>query len=274
MTLNIEEIDHYNKLKSLFDNRNYNVSTLIKEDCLKEVLKENITYPNFYKPSIVLDRNENIRGYEALIGMSYDYAIRFLFAHKEDKKIDKALFDSIGFQMESDKKRLLNNFDNLYKNNKIKAIIDLSFKLSLNETEFRSGEKLEFKNYPKEKLNHVYKEIEEVLKLSLNLVKEDFKHINYNPVFGNNRLKADGDIIIDNTLIDFKVVSSLNDFRAHLDQMVLYCILAEGLKQKYNENFNIEYIQIYYPRFNVYPKFKVSDLISKENINKILKYLP
>ena len=39
MKLDIEDND-YEKLKNLFNERNYNVSELIKEDCLKNILKD------------------------------------------------------------------------------------------------------------------------------------------------------------------------------------------------------------------------------------------
>lgn len=272
MKLDIEDND-YEKLKNLFNERNYNVSELIKEDCLKNILKENINFPELTKTKIVFDRSENIKGFESLIGMSYDYAMRFLFEYKNKKNIDLPLFESIGLRIDKDPHKILDAFDVEYKKNKLQAIINLSFKLSLNEVEFRSGKKLDYNSYPKSKLNDVFKEIEKVLSLSLPKVKEDFKKIVYNPVFGNNKLKADGDIIIDRTLVDFKVTSSLNDFKSHLEQLILYVILAEGLKKE-RIYYNIDYIQIYYPRFDIYPKFKVSDLISKEGIQKILNCLP
>lgn len=272
MKLDMDD-NNYEKLKNLFNERNYNVSELIKEDCLKNILKENINFPELTKTKIVFDRSESIRGFESLIGMSYDYAMRFLFEYKINKKIDLPLFESIGLRIDKNPHKILDAFDVEYKKNKLQAIINLSFKLSLNEVEFRSGKKLDYNSYPKTKLNDVFKEIEKVLSLSLPKVKEDFKKIFYNPVFGNNKLKADGDIIIDRTLIDFKVTSSLNDFKSHLEQLVLYVILAEGLKKE-KIYYNIDYIQIYYPRFNIYPKFKVSDLISKEGIQKILNCLP
>lgn len=274
MNIEIETIDKYDVIKDFLEKNRVNATTLIKNEHFKDILKEHINYPTIEKTRMIIDRSEHIKGFESLIGISYDYAIRFLLAHKIDKKIDKALFESIGFQRDLDKEGLLNNFDLLYKQDKVNALIDLSFKLSLNEVQYRSGKVLDFNKYPKSKLEHIYKEIEILIKGSFSQISQNFSKINFNPVFAINNVNADGDIIMDNTLIDFKVVSSLNDFKTHIDQLVVYYILSKKLEVDYGHYLDINEVQLYYPRFDYYPRFKIEELISYKSVRDLCKIFP
>lgn len=174
MKLDMDD-NNYEKLKNLFNERNYNVSELIKEDCLKNILKENINFPELTKTKIVFDRSENIKRIWIFNRNEFMIMLWDFYLNIKIKNIDLPLFESIGLRIDKDiAHKILNAFDVEYKKNKLQAIINVHLKLSLNEVEFRSGKKLDYNSYPKSKLNDVFKEIEKVLSLSLPKVKRRF----------------------------------------------------------------------------------------------------
>ena len=248
---------HIDNFKEHLDNNVSSLTNLLKNKDIQIILEHLIEYPNYNK-NIVLPRDRTIFGFESYIGMAYDYAIRFLLSYQIDKKIDKALFDSIGFVMEKNKTKLLKDYKTEEDKNKLYAIVDLSFKLSLNEVLFRSGVHKKISDFSKNDLNNIYNEIIKLLKISFPEIQhhKDSK-INFNPVFGYGNILADGDIIFNDTLVDFKAVSSLNSFKNHINQLIMYTILNQ-----YNDKLELNYIQMYFPRFNDFPKFKINDLIS------------
>lgn len=268
MNLNIDNNEtKINNLKDFLSNNKTNLTSFLKKDDIKSLLNDFISYPTINE-TIKLLRDRKIYGYEAIIGTSYDYCLRFLLSYQETKKIDNALFDSLGFQLANNKKELLKEYSTYQDTNKLLGIVILSFKLSIFETEFRSGVKLNFKNYSKETLDNIYNEIIKLMKVSFEEIKrtKDAK-IEYNPIFAHKNILADGDIIINKTLVDFKAVSSLNNFKDHINQLIMYFALNE-IKGRYKQE--IDSIKLYYPRYNIYPEYKIKNIINQNNMN-ILK---
>lgn len=255
-------------IKDYLNNNMTNLTSLLKKEDMQIILNELVNYPEYNK-EILLKRDRNILGFESHIGMSYDYALRFLLSYQEKKSIDNALYDSIGFNMEKNKKKLINDYKSFEQTNKLLGIVDLSFKLSLNEMLFRNGIKKDISEFSKDKLDSIYQETIKLLKLSFNEIqKHKISKIEYNPVFAYGNILADGDILINNTLVDFKAVSSLNNFKDHINQLIMYSILNE-----YKDNHKIDNIQMYYPRYNDFPIFKLDDLINKKDKNLIKKMI-
>jgi len=245
-----------------------NLTSFLKKDIVNKVLSSSIEYPTIDK-KILLPRDRRIYGYESLIGMSYDYAIRFLYSYKINKNIESPLYDSIGFKLEKNKNKILNDFKIIQSKDKLLGIIDLSFKMSINEVLYRSGKEIKFNDFEKQNIDNIYEEIKKLLKISFQKISEHKNDdlIDFNPNFSYSHIIADGDIIIDDTLIDFKAVSYLNGVNNHINQLVMYSILNE-----YNNNFNIKKIQIYYPRFDIYPIFELDKIIKdKDSIINLLK---
>lgn len=265
---NINLDQNIRNIKNYLNNNMTNLTSLLKKEDMQIILNELVNYPEYNK-DILLKRDRNILGFESHIGMSYDYALRFLLSYQEKKSIDNALYDSIGFNMEKNKKKLINDYKSFEQTNKLLGIVDLSFKLSLNEMLFRNGTKKDISEFSKDKLDSIYQETIKLLKLSFNEIqKHKISKIEYNPVFAYGNILADGDILINNTLVDFKAVSSLNNFKDHINQLIMYSVLNE-----YNENHKIDSIQMYYPRFNDFPIFKLDDLINKKDKNLIKKMI-
>ncbi len=265
---NINLDQNIRNIKNYLNNNMTNLTSLLKKEDMQIILNELVNYPEYNK-DILLKRDRNILGFESHIGMSYDYALRFLLSYQEKKSIDNALYDSIGFNMEKNKKKLINDYKSFEQTNKLLGIVDLSFKLSLNEMLFRNGTKKDISEFSKDKLDSIYQETIKLLKLSFNEIqKHKISKIEYNPVFAYGNILADGDILINNTLVDFKAVSSLNNFKDHINQLIMYSVLNE-----YNDNHKIDSIQMYYPRFNDFPIFKLDDLINKKDKNLIKKMI-
>lgn len=265
---NINLDQNISNIKNYLNNNMTNLTSLLKKEDMQIILNELVNYPEYNK-EILLKRDRNILGFESHIGMSYDYALRFLLSYQEKKSIDNALYDSIGFNMEKNKKKLINDYKSFEQTNKLLGIVDLSFKLSLNEMLFRNGIKKDISEFSKDKLDSIYQETIKLLKLSFNEIqKHKISKIEYNPVFAYGNILADGDILINNTLVDFKAVSSLNNFKDHINQLIMYSILNE-----YNDNHKIDNIQMYYPRYNDFPIFKIDDLINKKDRNLIKKMI-
>lgn len=234
-----------------------NLTNFLKKEDVQKTLNDNINFPKLSYQKIVLERDSRIIGNEYLIGMSYDYAIRFLYSYKINNNIDDPLYSSIGYRLESNKKNLMTTFKIEQESNKLLALVNLSFKLSLNEILYRSGERVLYSSFKKDKINAINEEIIKLLKLSFPMIgKEDKLKIDFNPDFSYEHIIADGDILINDTLVDFKAVSSLFNFKDHIKQLLMYSILNE-----LNGNKNIKNIQLYYPRFDFYPKYNIKDLI-------------
>lgn len=239
------------------------LTNFIKDKDVYNKMKDEINYPKI-KKYIKYPRDKSILGKESMVGMSYDYGVRFLYSYLKSNKINSALFDSIGFKIEKNKQSLLNKFDKDCKVNKLNAIVDLSLKLSMNEVLYRSGKKVNYNSFDKKTISFLNEEVIALLKLTFKEIQSNKDQVfDMNPEFHHGFIIADGDIGIGNTLVDFKAVSSLMDFKSHINQLVSYCILDQ-----LNGNNRYEYIQIYYPRFNYYPRFKLEDLF--KNKDKII----
>lgn len=267
--LNNNELNvHIDNFKSILNSKMSSLTNLLKNEDIKIILQNLIEYPTYDK-QLILPRDKSIFGFESYIGMAYDYALRFLLSYQNNRKIDDALYDSIGYNMERNKNQLLKEYKDKEKNNKLLAIVDLSFKLSLNEVLFRSGIKKDIKDFSKENLSNIYNEIVKLLKVSFDEIQKNKESkINFNPVFGYGNILADGDIILNDVLVDFKAVSSTKNFNEHINQLIMYSILNQ-----YNQKLEINYIQMYFPRYNDFPIYKIDDMISKKNQGLLKKII-
>jgi len=85
-----------------------------------------------------------------------------------------------------------------------------------------------------------------------------------NPTFGSALIKADADIIVDNTLIDVKVTKVLSLTRQNFNQLLGYYLLYLNGGIQHHANTKIEKLGIYFARHNVLWTAKVDDLGSHQ----------
>jgi hypothetical protein len=96
----------------------------------------------------------------------------------------------------------------------------------------------------------------------------------FNPTFGEGSMMvggADADIIIDDTLYDFKVVKDLKLEREHLNQIIGYYVLSQigGVNKNKNDK-PIKNIGIYFARHGRILKFCIADFNTSD---KILEFI-
>lgn len=134
------------------------------------------------------------------------------------------------------------------------------------ETEYRSG-------YPVETFDVMPQNIEE-LKHIAKATKLDFfqkKEIVLNPIFdvkGSKLfIKADGDIVLDNVLMDLKTSSQIA-LKDNLRQLIGYWVL----NLLGGSPIDIQRLGVYYPRFNYFVDFSPSDLMTSDEQNNIMSY--
>lgn len=83
---------------------------------------------------------------------------------------------------------------------------------------------------------------------------------------------ADGDLIIDNLLIDCKTVKELSLERDYLNQLIGYYTL-NVIDQKLGEDtVELKHLGIYYSRFAVLYQFNVEQVINFETYPKFLEW--
>ena len=131
------------------------------------------------------------------------------------------------------------------------------------EAEFRSG-------YPVENLLVARKNLNELKRIAnaTDLARFKKERVVLNPVFslkGSKLLiQGDGDIIVEEVLIDLKTSSRLN-LKDNFRQLIGYWALNELSPVRHN----IERLGFYYPRFGYYIDFMPSELMTAEQQKKI-----
>lgn len=134
------------------------------------------------------------------------------------------------------------------------------------ETEYRSGYPVETFDVKPQNIEEL-KRIAEATKLDLFQKKE----IVINPTFAVKGSKlfiqADGDIVLDNVLVDLKTSSQIT-LKDNLRQLIGYWVL--NLLR--GSPIDIQRLGVYYPRFNYFVDFLPSDLMTPDGQNNIVGY--
>lgn len=236
------------------------------------------------------------------VGQAFDYILRFTLEYRHKEKIKslcrwaadiayltiekhleakKSKIIRVGFRgaIEKDRKEFLSMLKTKYadaKNNYQKYLVDgiltdslikSALFLAQLDVTFRTG--MIDQNIGNEnELN-----VKDVRQLMTVLNDDHFKvdsHCVINPTFGEgSRLVdgADGDLIIDDTLIDLKVTKSLSVKRDQLNQIIGYYILSliGGIND--DKDFRpIKNIGLYFARHGILWKFPVADLAEEKDI--------
>ena len=134
------------------------------------------------------------------------------------------------------------------------------------ETEYRSGILVDNPEVSEANLN-------ELERLAI-VTKLDWLHGKNpvgNPTFNRHgkkfKVSADGDFLVDHCLYELKTTSQFS-FKPVLRQLVLYYILNKLGSNGYRINF----LGLYYPRFNYRDVFPIRDVLTKENEKHLVAY--
>ena len=134
------------------------------------------------------------------------------------------------------------------------------------ETEYRSGYPVETFDVKPQNIEEPGR-IAEATKLDLFLNKETL----LNPVFAVKgsklAIRADGDIVLDDVLVDLKTSSQIT-LKDNLRQLIGYWVLnlLRGTP------IEIQRLGVYYPRFDYFVDFSPSDLMTSDEQKKIVSY--
>lgn len=229
----LESKDYLLELKKIIDDH---IVVNISLNILKE---HNMYYKNnFFK-------NEFLKLEKSLEEEIYNYLFK---KEKNFKKIFKTIY-------------ILSISDYIYRIGDFNRTLDkfLNFEKSLKDENFEKYEDLfnDFKN--------VYENLKRLLKNSFNI-----KNIKLNPKLGlfesNILIKADADLILENTLVEIKTSKLLKIKKEYLEQLLLYAILYFK-----NTGNKIENFKILNPRANNLIEFKINwDKKLYDNFKKIL----
>lgn len=238
----------------------------------------------------------------SIVGQAFDYILRFTLEHRHKEKTkswgswvadssytmierrleaEKSKTIRVGFRrdVEKDRKEFLSMLRTEYsdaKNNYQKYLVDgiltdslikSALYLARLDVTFRAG--MIDQNLGNE--NEL--DIKDVRQLMVILKDDHFKvdnHCFINPTFGDgSRLVggADGDLIIDDTLIDLKVTKNLSVERDHLNQTIGYYILSLIGGVNDDKDFKpIKNIGLYFARHGILWKFPLADLADEKTI--------
>ncbi len=240
-------------------------------------------------------------GRNDLVGIGYDYFLRFYLqrfckVYYESKLVAEkvlhilgppeieTLYDDGHWEYEENKftiyaKDLYAQISNYRKEYCAKGKIEEAFivsilKLSQLDLIFRGGKFVgRFYDIKKEEI--------EDLKHLIALTKADiFKVKNYiicNPRFGKASQKvggADGDLIIDNKLIEIKTVKSTSKWKEYLKQLIGYYLLLEiGGLDEVDMKVKVDVLSLYFARHTKIVDFPVESIFgANENINNYINW--
>ncbi len=135
------------------------------------------------------------------------------------------------------------------------------------EIEYRSP-------YPVESLEIAAHNVIELGRLASGTDLDRFKKPNLilNPIFcvegSKSKIEADGDIVVDNVLIDLKTSNRI-ELKENLRQLIIYWTLND-LAYKGRQ---LDRLGVYYPRFNYSVDFSPSDLMSNSQLATIKTFI-
>lgn len=249
---------------------------------ITSLLSKNILFKNellnFFNEKFSIKGNcldydkQTLRQEKSILGIIYDYYLRFKLMENlnyDHILIQEELYLTVGYKafksficfntiMEED------NLDYLYneyinKEFNDKELFNLCIRLSIYEEMYRTSFTLEEygKTYNKERL---YKEIIDLYNYSgLNFLKTKIENIEFNPKFNNQYISADGDIIINNTLIEIK--SGIIKLNPIAQLLSYYC-----LNMMNSEKYKIDKIGILYPRYQFYIEYNLKECITNKEL--------
>lgn len=293
-------------LKSKLQNEKEFKNLMNKLPNLKHLFKNYVNEEGGYtiKPNIVSPRIEGSHPQD--VGTAYDYFIRANIQKINKVHIEKELPSQVKHGLEGLKKSPFYNYGkekleleitrswqvrNDYILNKsvneeelCKAMIILSYAEDYYRSSGRSPVPREMDyGFPKEKDVEDLKQLVKVTIENDSLFKaKDKNSLIFNPTFGESSIHlggADGDLIIDGMLIDFKTDNAFGYKSKYIYQIISYYILSKenkiiSLKNnkgkiiiEYGKPYEVDKIGIYYARFNkiVYISIKELEYVLKEN---------
>ncbi|WP_066423352.1 hypothetical protein [Anabaena sp. 4-3] len=83
---------------------------------------------------------------------------------------------------------------------------------------------------------------------------------------------ADGDLIIDDLLVDFKTSKALSLERRHVNQLIGYYALSVIFQNYQPDAIDLKSLGIYFSRFGVLYQFNVDEVIKRESFPKFLEW--
>ncbi len=252
-----------------------NVLNLIKNKEIKKIINQYTN--NIYIEKFNIQINEIEHKNYMLVGTAIDYIIRKelyillnkfplnekLICEKSLNLLENLLFEENFEKYKKWIRKKIWNFKN-EKNFNYEDILILSRMDSFYRSNFFD------KNIFRKQNLHVIKDIKNLhTNFKNNLIKELFlekkeNKIILNPIFGKkigqSLIKADGDIIINDSIIEIKTTINNKIKKEWLHQVIIYFILYENFDE-------IKYIKFINPRADNIIKIKISDLIT--NYNKL-----
>jgi hypothetical protein len=150
----------------------------------------------------------------------------------------------------------------------VNALLDTCFFLALLDDVYRIGPraKMFVETTPVDKKN--FSDLER-LRSNLNLSPlQPLRHCILNPTFGKSSsiVAADGDLLIDNTLIDIKTIKKGKLDRSTFNQIICYYLLYTIGGISMHEDVEVNSIGVYFSRYNYLWTMPVSDLGSKKDM--------
>jgi hypothetical protein len=117
------------------------------------------------------------------------------------------------------------------------------------------------------------------LQKMLSLIPEELfrakKRCILNPTFGRGSALvggADGDLIIDDTLIDIKTTKHLTFEREFFNQLIGYCVLSCIGGIDHCRSGKIKHVAIYYARYGVFHRVSLAECHQRSDLPKFLRW--
>lgn len=237
-------------------------------ECFSNPIKRTKTTLNF-------PPTKNMRVDFGAVGTAYDYWVRCYIIRSNKHDLNE-INSFIGIKRCCDKYRevetgagkhleSLNNYVT-GGNASIKDVVESCLFFSKFEVEFRSGYPIESFRVNESNINELINIIDVSSYSWL-----DKKEIILNPVFGvrgnSGVISADGDLIVERCLVDLKTSGTLK-LKDDLRQLLGYVALNNFIESPYI----VESVGVYYPRRDFYLELSLSDLMNKEQREKLLNY--
>jgi hypothetical protein len=253
------------------------VTGLLEESRTLELLNANFVNPvKLTGAKLLIEPPKGQRLDFTGIGTAYDYWVRSQLV-----PIDKDLIASfLGFQIcvdgHGDEKRtskvLKRHVDAILASSSgnsesQEGLLKACLFLAKFEIEYRSS-------YPVESLEIAAHNVVELGRLASGTDLDRFKRPNLilHPMFCTEgsklKIQADGDIVVDNVLIDLKTSQRI-ELKDNLRQLILYWTLND---LAYTDR-RIDRLGVYYPRFNYSVDFSPSDLMSSSQYATIKTFI-
>lgn len=260
------------------------ITQIIREDKnfmnkLQEILPKPKLNKLIYQKEIILPNHNS----SALAGTAFHYMFykHFYLKYKNTFNIDLNTvlepayygYRNISSSLDQEQKSIFNVSFDIYKKTEINSDSNLELGsylfLALLESIYRSG----IWN------NSLFLMNEQQIINDLNNLKPSILNLDLKPKYrlelgfkfnrlGNSITKADGDLIIDNMLLDIK--TSKNPL---ISKSMWYQIILYYLFNLHNKDNTIEYVGFIFPRMDSYILFKISDYYSESDINKALDFV-